>query len=148
MDYKVEVDFAPMYECVSSMTVFLSKQNHTAMDSGKLWVRDVQARFAPLLLRKMQEVVKKLDDFSLAPYIWSCPGERSVEGFLVWFDALTSGELYEISGRFGQSVPSILRSLGILLLISCANGTRDTSVESILISLKDLSRKPNQDARC
>lgn len=111
MDYKVEVDFAPMYECVSSMTAFLSKQNHTAMDSGKLWVRDVQARFAPMLLRKMQEVVKKLDDFSLAPYIWSCPGERSVESFLVWFDALTSGELYEISGRFGQSVPSNLAEL-------------------------------------
>jgi hypothetical protein len=111
MEYKVEVDFAPMYECVNSMTAFLSKQNHTAMDSGKLWVRDVQARFAPMLLRKMQEVVKKLDDFSLAPYIWSCPGERSVEGFLAWFDALTSGELYEISGRFGQSVPSNLAEL-------------------------------------
>lgn len=111
MEYKVEVDFAPMYECVYSMTVFLSKQNHTAMDAGKLWVREVQARFAPMLLRRMQEVVKKLDDFSLAPYIWCCPGDRTVEGFLDWFDGLSSGELYEISGRFGQSVPSNLTEL-------------------------------------
>lgn len=111
MDYKVEVDFAPMYECVSSMSAFLSKQNHNAMDSGKLWAREVQARFAPMLLRKMQDVAKKLDDFSLAPYIWSCPEERSVNGFLDWFDTLTSGELYEIAGRFGQSVPSNLSEL-------------------------------------
>lgn len=111
MDYKVEVDFAPMYECVSSMIVFLSKQNHNATDAGKLWVRDVQARFAPTLLRKMQDVAKSLDDFSLSPYIWSCPGDRSVNGFLNWFDALTPGELYEIAGRFGQSVPSNLSEL-------------------------------------
>lgn len=148
MDYKVEVDFAPMYECVSSMTAFLSKQNHTAMDSGKLWVREVQARFAPMLLRKMQDVVKKLDDFSLAPYIWCCPGERSVSSFLDWFDGLTSGELYEISGRFGQSVPSILRNLGTLPLTSCANGMRDTSVESTLKSSRDLSWKLSPDERC
>lgn len=111
MDYKVEVDFSPMYECVNSLTAFLSKQNHTAMDSGKLWVREVQARFAPIVLRKMQDVVKRLDDFSLAPYIWCCPVERSVNGFLDWFDALSSGELYEIAGRFGQSVPSNLSEL-------------------------------------
>ncbi|UQZ34546.1 hypothetical protein C2I18_14075 [Paenibacillus sp. PK3_47] len=111
MSYKVEVDFAPMYECITSLNAFLWKQNHNAMDAGKLWVREVQEQFAPRLLQKMREIMTMTGDFSLSPYIWSCPGERSVDGFLNWFDALSPGELYEIAGRFGQSVPSNLSDL-------------------------------------
>lgn len=111
MSYKVEVDFAPMYECITSLTAFLGKQNHNAMDAGKTWVREVQERFAPRLLQKMKEITTITDDFSLSPYIWSCPGDRSVSGFLDWFDTLSPGELYEIAGRFGQSVPSNLGDL-------------------------------------
>lgn len=111
MNYKVEVDFAPMYECITSLVAFLGKQNHNAMDAGKLWAREVQERFAPRLLQQMREIITITDDFSLSPYVWSCPGERSVNGFLDWFDALSPGELYEISGRFGQSVPSNLSDL-------------------------------------
>lgn len=111
MSYKVQVDFAPMYECISSLSAFLSKQNHNAMDAGKLWVREVQDRFAPVQLQRMREIITVTGDFSLSPYIWSCPGERTVSGFLKWFEALTTGELYEIAGRFGQSVPSNLAEL-------------------------------------
>lgn len=111
MMYKVAVDFAPMYECIASLTVFLGKQNHNAMDTGKLWVREVQERFAPVQLQRMREIITLVGDFSLAPYIWSCPEDRSVQGFLNWFDTLSPGELYEISGRFGQSVPSNLTEL-------------------------------------
>jgi DNA-binding transcriptional ArsR family regulator len=100
-----------MYECIASLNAFLYKQNHNAMDAGKLWVREVQDRFAPVQLQRMREIITIAEDFSLAPYIWSCPGERTVSGFLSWFDGLTTGELYEISGRFGQSVPSNLTEL-------------------------------------
>lgn len=109
--YKVEVDFAPMYECIASLNAFLWKQNHNAMDGGKLWVREVQARFAPVQLQRMREIITLVEDFSLAPYIWSCPGDRSVSGFLRWFEDLSAGELFEIAGRFGQSVPSNLAEL-------------------------------------
>lgn len=111
MSYTVQVDFAPMYECIASLNAFLVKQNHNAMDAGKLWVREVQNRFAPVQLQRMREIITITDDFSLAPYIWSCPGERTVSGFLNWFDGLSTGELYEISGRFGQSVPANLTEL-------------------------------------
>lgn len=111
MSYKVQVDFAPMYECIASLNAFLYKQNHNAMDAGKLWVREVQEQFAPVQLQRMREIITIAEDFSLAPYIWTCPGERTVSGFLNWFDELSTGELYEISGRFGQSVPSNLAEL-------------------------------------
>ncbi|WP_151735689.1 ArsR/SmtB family transcription factor [Paenibacillus tengchongensis] len=116
--YKVDVDFAPMYECVNSLNAFLGKQNHNAMDAGKTWVRDVQDRFAPRTLQRMKELVTVAEDFSLLPFIWTCPGEkRTVDGFLAWFGALSPGEIYETAGRFGQSVPSNLPEL------------RDTAVE-------------------
>ncbi len=111
MNYKVEVDFAPIYECVISLTLFLSKQNHNAMDAGKLWVREVQDKFPPAGLQKLREAGKILDDFNLFPYIWSCTEERSVSGFLDWLDALSSGQLYEIAARFVQSVPTNLTDL-------------------------------------
>ncbi|MFD1910186.1 hypothetical protein ACFSQ7_48850 [Paenibacillus rhizoplanae] len=47
MDYKVTVDFAPIYECITSLNAFIGKQNHTAMDAGTSWVRQVQTQFAP-----------------------------------------------------------------------------------------------------
>ncbi|WP_042201412.1 ArsR/SmtB family transcription factor [Paenibacillus camerounensis] len=111
MNYTVEVDFAPMYECIASLNAFLYKQNHNAMDAGKLWVREVQDRFAPVQLQKMREVLSLAGDFNLNPYIWSCPGERTVSGFLSWFEGMTTGDLYELSGRFGQSVPANLPEL-------------------------------------
>ncbi|MEI2399926.1 MULTISPECIES: ArsR/SmtB family transcription factor [Paenibacillus] len=112
MDYKVTVDFAPIYECISSLNAFIGKQNHNAMDAGISWIREVQIRFAPVMLQKMKEVMKLTDNFSLSPYIWSCPEEeRTVKRFLDWFEALSPGELYEIAGRFGQTVPSNLAEL-------------------------------------
>ncbi|WP_339312520.1 winged helix-turn-helix domain-containing protein [Paenibacillus sp. FSL M7-0896] len=111
MDYKVTVDFAPVYECITSLNAFIGKQNHTAMDAGTSWVRQVQTQFAPVMLQRMKEVLKLTDNFSLSPYIWSCPGERTPEEFLHWFEELSPGELYDIAGRFGQSVPANLAGL-------------------------------------
>ncbi|MEF2967963.1 winged helix-turn-helix domain-containing protein [Paenibacillus sp. M1] len=116
MSYKVEVDFAPVYECIASLTAFASKQNHHAMDEGKLWVREVQGHFAPIVLQKMRSSMKKLEDFSLSPYVWNCPGERSVPEFLDWLDGLSTGQLYDISASCGQSVPSNLPELRSLAL--------------------------------
>ncbi|WP_191089650.1 MULTISPECIES: ArsR/SmtB family transcription factor [Paenibacillus] len=111
MDYRVEVDFAPMYECLSSTIAFFHKQNHTSMDSGKEWVRRVQADFAPSLLQRMNEVVKVTEDFALSPFIWRCPGERTVSSFLDWFDGLSSGDLYELTASFGSPVPPNLTEM-------------------------------------
>lgn len=111
MDYTVEVDFAPMYECFTSLTAFLYKQNHNALESGKVWVKEVQKRFTPAQLQNMQEFSKENADFTLTPYIWSCPGDRSVDGFLEWFDGLSPGELFETAARFGSTVSSNLAAL-------------------------------------
>lgn len=109
--YRVEVDFAPIYEGVNSLNAFLGKQSHVVIDSGKLWAKEVQQQFAPSLLQKMREAMKATHEFNLYPYIRSCPGDRSVGGFLDWFDALSSGELYEIAARYHQNVPSNLSEL-------------------------------------
>lgn len=111
MDYQIEADFAPIYECAASLTAFFAKQNHGALDAGKPWVKDVQERFAPAALQKMRVSVKLLDDFSLSPFIWKCPGPRTVTRFLEWFSGLSLGELYEISAACSQSVPANLAEL-------------------------------------
>lgn len=119
MKYTVEVDFAPMYECVNSLAAFMNKQNHNALDAGKTWIRDVQHRFTPAKLQLMREMMKATDNFTLAPYIWTCPGERSVNGFLDWLENLSTGQLFDIASQFHMSVPSnlpLLRSHTIEVL--------------------------------
>lgn len=111
MEYTLEVDFAPIYECVNSMTVFMAKQNHNALDAGKLWVREVQDRFAPVTLQKMRNNIKAANDYSLSPCIWRCPVERTVSGFLDWFEDLSAGQLYEIYAECGQTIPANLPEL-------------------------------------
>ncbi|MNO26499.1 Bacterial regulatory protein, arsR family [compost metagenome] len=111
MNCTVEVDFAPIYECMTSLNAFFYKQNHNAIDAGKLWIRDVQSLFAPVTLQKMKKDLKTMENFSLSPYIWNCPGNRSVSEFLDWFDDLSSGQLYEIAASYEQSVPSNLQEL-------------------------------------
>lgn len=73
MDYKVTVDFAPVYECITSLNAFIGKQNHTAMDAGTSWVRQVQTQFAPVMLQRMKEVLKLTDNFSLSPTSGAVP---------------------------------------------------------------------------
>lgn len=111
MSYKVEVDFAPVYECVTSLSTFFNKQNHGAVDAGKTWIRKVQDLFAPVSLHKMRDAVKLLNDFSLSPFIWRCPGPRTVTSFLDWFEGLSTGQLFDISAACGQTVPSNLAEL-------------------------------------
>ncbi|MFF2019143.1 ArsR/SmtB family transcription factor [Paenibacillus sp. NPDC058177] len=111
INYTVEVDFAPIYECVNSFNAFLRKQSHAVMDSGKLWVREVQQHLSPAQLQKMREAMDATDESNLYPYIWNCPGDRSVTSFLDWLDALSSGELYEIAARYNLSVPPNLPEL-------------------------------------
>ncbi|MDT0124358.1 winged helix-turn-helix domain-containing protein [Paenibacillus sp. RRE4] len=111
MDYKVEVDFSPMYECVNSLIAFTNKQNHNALDAGKSWIHEVQNRFTPAKLQLMRDMMKATDNFTLAPYIWTCPGERSVNGFMDWLEKLSTGELFDIASQFHMSVPSNLSSL-------------------------------------
>lgn len=108
---KVEVDFAPIYECVTSFTAFLNTQNHNTLDIGKQWIREVKDRFTPSKLQQMRDTMKATDGFGLSPLIWSCPGERSVNVFLDWLDHLSAGDLYTIAARFQLSVPSNLPEL-------------------------------------
>ncbi|WP_334076220.1 MULTISPECIES: winged helix-turn-helix domain-containing protein [Paenibacillus] len=111
MSFKIEVDFAPVYECVTSLTAFFNKQSHGSIDAGKTWVREVQDLFAPVSLYKMRDTVKLLSDFSLSPFIWKCPAPRTVSGFLDWFEGLSMGQLFDISAACGQTVPSNLAEL-------------------------------------
>ncbi|WP_128103165.1 helix-turn-helix transcriptional regulator [Paenibacillus sp. DCT19] len=111
MNYQVEVDFAPIYECVSSLSAFMGKQNHSALDAGKQWIRDVQDQFAPAKLQNMRDTMKATDNFSLAPFIWHCPGDRSVNSFLDWLEDLSTGQLYDIAAGLKLSVPSNLPDL-------------------------------------
>lgn len=116
MDYKVTVDFAPVYECITSLNAFIGKQNHTAMDAGTSWVRQVQTQFAPVMLQRMKEVLKLTDNFSLSPYIWSCPGERTPEAFLHWFEELSPGSSTTLPGGSGRVCLRILPGCGMLRL--------------------------------
>lgn len=109
--YELETDYAPAYECYTSLLAFFNKQNHHVLDEGKLWVREVQKRFSSEKLEAMKEAMKADNDFCLPLFIWSCPFKDSVRHFLDWFQALGAGDLFELYGRYSESIPANLPGL-------------------------------------
>lgn len=102
--YRVEVDWAPVYELASSLGAFIGKTDHKAMDEPA-WAERTR-RLKPELAAELKEC--RHTPIPLDILIALCPGERDVDGFLDWVGGLAPGELYELLGPFipeGVQVP-------------------------------------------
>jgi len=111
--YRLEVDWAPAYEALNSLTAFSSWSGQKVTDLGAGWVRDLRRRLSPDLLALLSGGGAADSDLALL-LIWRCPCERSVDGFVEWLRSQSVGDLYEImrpyvSGR-NQPLPADLNT--------------------------------------
>ncbi|HZU14892.1 MAG TPA: metalloregulator ArsR/SmtB family transcription factor [Chloroflexota bacterium] len=92
---RVEVDWAPAYELVVSLSAFVSRREHKTLELGTEWIKKVRAQISPDLARELSVpgAVDHVDAIDLL--IGQCPGERGAGDFLHWFGSLSPGELYE-----------------------------------------------------
>lgn len=120
MGYRLEVDWAPAYELVTSLQAFVSRPLHATLDVGQPWVDATRRQISPELRTELdgrgfrtahgvQEPSanrrpgpqrRKDWDVPLELLIPLCPGKRDAAGFIRWLGRLTAVRLYELAAPF------------------------------------------------
>lgn len=93
MTYQTEVDFHPLFELVSSMSVFLSQKSH--YDVGQQWFKEMESKISPTFKAHMKDEELMRGEIFLLIMLWKCPNRSTLSEFLAWFQAFSIGELYE-----------------------------------------------------
>lgn len=98
MSYKINVDFSPIYECITSLVVYQNQTNQYDLD--KSWSKTIDDRVSERLKRNLEQE----DPFPMMGYlyilIWKSPFKEDVHTFLDWFKGLSIGEIYELIAPF------------------------------------------------
>jgi len=108
MSYEIEIDFAPAYELVISLSAYFQKKYHKTMDLGKQWLSDVERQLTPEFRKDLSLLSPDNMDLLLA-VIYHCPGERTPEQFLSWLEALSFEDLSEILRNYVKKLSVDLR---------------------------------------
>ncbi len=118
MAYRVDVDWAPMYELLMSLQAFANKPDRKILEAGEAWVKTTRERLTPEFVADLADLASadQRDKLSwLDLLVRECPGERDVNGFLRWLAPLSPGELYERMAPFaGDGYAALPRDAGAL----------------------------------
>ena len=109
--YRVDVDWAPMYEALMSLQAFANKPDRKILEAGEAWVKATREQLTPELVADLADLAAadQYDTLSwLDLLVRQCPGERDVDGFLRWLPALSPGELYERMAPFAGDGYAVL----------------------------------------
>src|SRR5687768_13134020 len=162
----LDIDWAPAYELIISLTTFTDTKTQKETDLGSSWIRrtrqslpqsfhDQLARAMSLLGMDVKEKSAKgpkpakrhLHGDLHFNLIRDCPGERDATSFIDWLEALTVGELYErIAPQWPEGMP-LPRDLGALRdvqipLLRLWNEHYFSRVDpAILVALRDDARR-------
>jgi DNA-binding transcriptional ArsR family regulator len=93
--YRVEVDWAPAYELLVSVTAYVSRPEQKILELGAGWARGVRQQLQPELAADLASADALADVHVADLLIQQCPGDRDITGYLHWLGALPVGELYE-----------------------------------------------------
>lgn len=106
MEYTVEVEFAPVYELISSIHTFLCKKSYKKIELGAAWAAEASAGLSPQLLAGLEQVELDNDWKLLNLLIYLCPDKSTIEGVLEWLKGLAVGEMYEVLSEHVSVFPA------------------------------------------
>lgn len=102
--YKIELDFAPAYELITSLYFYINKDRLKIYELGTEWKKKVDERLSPAFKETLKD--KRLEVLHrISLLVHKCPGKRTPENFLNWFKELSPSELYDCMLPWVQSVP-------------------------------------------
>lgn len=93
--YRVQVEFAPAYELVASLSAYTKRADQKVLELGPAWVKEVRQRLPASLTAALGKAERPLHKYPLDLLIWQCPDKREVAAFLRWLEGLAVGEMYE-----------------------------------------------------
>lgn len=94
MAFKVDFEFSPLYELVSSLELFLSKKFIKNVDIGPDWVKDIQTVIEHRNIQLANPKDIPCFDY-LYLLIWQSPEKEDFQKFIHWLGSLDPGQLYE-----------------------------------------------------
>src|SRR5262249_44740763 len=114
---EVDVDWAPAYELLLSMSTFLNidRAGHSLIEMGQPWANTVREQLPPdvvprLTRKSVGRNFKEHDADLLFLLVQGSPGRRDAPTFLEWFSQLTAGAAYEaIAPRMAEPGPRMPR---------------------------------------
>lgn len=95
MTCSLKIEYAPAYELVLSLFVFLERSRWKSMDLGPAWGAEVTKRLGPEQTARVRAVQDPKALPLLFLLIHEAPGDRSPGPFLDWLASLSPGDLYE-----------------------------------------------------
>jgi DNA-binding transcriptional ArsR family regulator len=112
---KLNVEWAPAYELIVSLSCFVTLRKHGFLELGEAWVRDVRERLPPEMATRLTRAnaataLKLKQDELLLFLVRACPGERDVASFLGWLEGLSVGDAYEaLAPYLPETLPRLPR---------------------------------------
>lgn len=102
--YKVEIDYSPVYELITSLYTYLDSTGRQINELGNKWVKDVQKNLDPEFVEELKdqnlEVLHRLNLL-----VWQCPKKDTIDHFLAWLEELPSSEVYMLLVPWVQHIP-------------------------------------------
>jgi DNA-binding transcriptional ArsR family regulator len=96
---EVSIDWAPAYELVVSLEVFVFRGKHVLVELGQSWADDVRSRLPADFVQRANHAGNgfkgKHEDDLLMLLVRACPGNREASAWLDWLSELSPGEAYE-----------------------------------------------------
>lgn len=102
--YEIEVEYAPAYEFITSLYFYINKNRLKIYELGTEWKKAVDEKLSPAfkedLKDKRMEVLHRINLL-----VHKCPGEKSPENFIRWFQSLSAAEIYDCMIPWVKSIP-------------------------------------------
>jgi DNA-binding transcriptional ArsR family regulator len=96
MSYRVEIDYAPAYELLSSFTTYINRSKSKVLSLGQEWLHSVDQQLEPSFAEELSRFKDKFCIDWLTLLIWRSPKPRTPESFFSWLESFTPGGLYEL----------------------------------------------------
>ncbi|MEI3604508.1 winged helix-turn-helix domain-containing protein [Pseudogracilibacillus sp. SE30717A] len=101
--YKVEVEYSPAYEFITSLYFYINKNRQKIYELGADWKRNVDEKLSPTFKKalkdKRMEVLHRINLL-----VHKCP-HNTPELFIQWFESLSTTEIYDYMKPWVKSIP-------------------------------------------
>lgn len=103
--YKVMVDFDPVYELATSLSIYVQFKRYKYHELPSDWLQQVHQQISPTLAQRLAKTKNPPFWNHLALLIWQCPDRAN---FLTWYGSRSPGELYELLTPRARELPKDL----------------------------------------
>lgn len=109
MDYRVSVDYSPVYEVFVSLGVYLFPLKTSPQ--GTEMRKQVLQRIDNDTKNRLNALKESVEQRALFLLVWQCPNKFDVQDCISWLSKLTAGDLYELLNPHLQNLGKLFPSL-------------------------------------